>query len=353
MNTKERLKMLEQINQKYYFFYAAVFIIIIAGLKIASEIVIILLLAIFISSLLSAFLDFFERKHIPKIISYFLLTLFFVLFITLITYLINTSLNNFVKALPLYEEQIKSLILLIFSYLSAYDINMNQEEILKLLDFNYLFSFTKNIIGNLGVILSKLLLVTIGVAFILSENKLFSRKLRIIFRRDTQKLESFNLFSHNLQKYFAIKTFTSFLTGFLIYLVLLFFGIQYAILWAFIAFLFNFIPVVGSIVAAIPAVLIALLTGEIHMTLWLAFLYVFINISISNIIEPKLMGNHLNLSPMVIFFSLIFWGWVLGIVGMFLAVPITMTIKIAFESSKNTQWIGILLGNISQNKSKT
>jgi predicted PurR-regulated permease PerM len=172
----------------------------------------------------------------------------------------------------------------------------------------------------------------------------------VIFKNDTQKLVSFNLFSHNLQKYFAVKTFTSFLTGMLIYFVLLFFGIQYALLWAFVAFLFNFIPVVGSIVASLPAVLIALVSGNIEMTLWLIIIYVVINISISNILEPKFMGTHLNLSPMIIFFSLIFWGWVLGIVGMFLAVPITMTIKIAFESSENTKWIGILLSNISQEK---
>ena len=342
--------MLLQTNLKYYFFYTAVFVIVIAGLKVASEIVIILLLAIFISSLLSAFLTFLNKKRIPKLISYSFLTLLFVVFVSLITYLVNTSLASFVSALPIYEEKIKNLTLLTFSYLDTYNIKVNKDEILKLLDFNYLFTFTKDIISNLGVILSKLLLITIGVAFILSESKLFNKKLKVIFKNDTQKLVSFNLFSHNLQKYFAVKTFTSFLTGLLIYFVLLFFGIQYALLWAFVAFLFNFIPVVGSIVASLPAVLIALVSGNIEMTLWLIIIYVVINISISNILEPKFMGTHLNLSPMIIFFSLIFWGWVLGIVGMFLAVPITMTIKIAFESSENTKWIGILLSNISQEK---
>ena len=342
--------MQQATNLKYYFYYTGLFVIIIAGLKIASEIVIILLLAIFISSLLSAFLTFLTKKRIPKMISYSFLALLFVASLSLITYLINNSLTNFVASLPTYEAQIKNLTLLVFSYLDMYEINVNKNEILKLLDFNYLFTFTKQIVSNLGVILSKLLLITIGVAFILSENRLFSKKLKLIFKNDTQKLISFNLFSHNLQKYFAVKTFTSLLTGVLIYFTLLFFGIQYALLWAFVAFIFNFIPVVGSIVAAVPAVLIALVTGDIQMTLWLIVIYMVINISISNILEPKFMGNRLNLSPMIIFFSLIFWGWVLGIVGMFLAVPITMTIKIAFESSQNTQWIGILLSNISEKK---
>ncbi len=237
--------MLLQTNLKYYFFYTAVFVVVIAGLKIASEIVIILLLAIFISSLLSAFLTFLNKKRIPKLISYSFLTLLFVVFVSLITYLVNTSLASFVSALPIYEEKIKNLTLLTFSYLDTYNIKVNKDEILKLLDFNYLFTFTKDIISNLGVILSKLLLITIGVAFILSESKLFNKKLKVIFKNDTQKLVSFNLFSHNLQKYFAVKTFTSFLTGLLIYFVLLFFGIQYALFWAFVAFLFNFNNVVG------------------------------------------------------------------------------------------------------------
>ncbi|MFA7084796.1 MAG: AI-2E family transporter [Arcobacteraceae bacterium] len=342
--------MLQQSYLKSYFYYTALFVIIIAGLKVASEIVIILLLSIFISSLLSAFLVYLTKKRFPKFISYSLLGFLFFLFSFLITYLVNTSLANFVNSLPIYEEKIKQLTLFVFSQLESYNIHINKDEIIKLLDFNYLFTFSKDIISNLGVILSKLLLVTIGVAFILSETKLFNKKLKLIFKQDRKKMLSFNLFSNNLQKYFAVKTFTSFLTGLLIYIVLLFFGIQYALLWAFIAFLFNFIPVVGSIVAAVPAVIVSLVTNDIQSTLWLIIIYIIINISISNVLEPKFMGTRLNLSPMVIFFSLIFWGWVLGIVGMFLAVPITMTIKIAFESSENTKWIGLLLSNISKEK---
>ncbi len=344
--------MFMQSKLKDYFFYTAVFVIIIAGLKVASEIVIILLLSIFISSLLSAFLVFLTKKRVPMLIGYLLIGILFIATSLLIIYLINTSLFSFINNLPLYQDKINDLILLSISYLKTYDVNLNQNEILQLLDFNYLFSFAKDTISNLGVTLSKLLLITIGVAFILSESKIFNEKINVIFNNNAKKMLSFRLFSKNMQKYFTVKTFTSFLTGLFIYLALLFFDIQYALLWAFIAFLFNFIPVVGSIVAAVPAVIISLISGDVETTIWLMIVYVIINISISNILEPKFMGTHLNLSPMIIFFSLIFWGWVLGIVGMFLAVPITMTIKIAFESSENTKWIGIILSNISSIKNK-
>lgn len=338
------------INQ--VLFYFALFVIVISGLKVASEIVVILLLSIFISSILSAFLNFLRDKNIPNVISYSILLLAFTGSVFLIVYLVNTSLLDFMKSLPVYEEKIKELTLASISLLDQYGIKVNKVEILKLLNFNSLFNFTTELVGNLGAILSKILLITIGVAFILSESKLFHKKIKLIFRNDNQKLVSFNLFSHNLQRYFTVKTFTSFLTGFFIYVALLFFEIKNPILWAFVAFLFNFIPVVGSIVASLPAIVISTVAGNYEATIWLIIIYLVINIAISNVIEPKFMGKELGLSPMVIFFSLIFWGWVLGIVGMFLAVPITMTLKIALEASDHTKHLGMLLSNISNIKSK-
>ncbi len=335
-------------NLKYYFFYLSTSIIIVAGLKMASEIVVILFLAIFIASLFSALLSFLQNFKIPKIIAYFLIILVFVIIIMLITYMINSSLNSFSSNLPLYEQKIKLLISGLVDYLgSEVKVEVNKDELLKAVDMSYFFNFSTKLLGGIGTFFSKFLLVFIGVAFIISESKSFEKKLKIIFKSDKKKLQSFKLFSYNLQKYFIVKTFTSLLTGFFVYILLIFFDLNYPLLWAVLAFLFNFIPVVGSVIASIPAILLSLISTDLNVTFWLITFYVIVNISISNIIEPKLMGKELGLSPMVIFFSLIFWGWILGIVGMFLAVPITMTLKIAFESTHNTKWVGILLSNLS------
>ncbi len=205
---------------------------------------------------------------------------------------------------------------------------------------------------SISTFLSKFLLVVIGVAFILAKSKSFQTKLRVIFRNNAKKLEHFNLFSFNIQKYFVVKSFTSFLTGFIITIVLSLLGVDYPILWGVIAMLFNFIPVVGSIIASIPAILLTFMNLDLNTTIWVIVLYVIINVSISNILEPKLMGKELGLSPLVIFFSLIFWGYILGLVGMFLAVPITMTLKIAFDSNTSTHWLGILMSDLSRKKLK-
>ncbi|HID15933.1 MAG TPA: AI-2E family transporter, partial [Candidatus Atribacteria bacterium] len=122
-----------------------------------------------------------------------------------------------------------------------------------------------------------------------------------------------------------------------------FFDIPYPFLFGILAFLFNYIPVIGSIIAAIPAVFITFVTYGLEIFVYITIGYVIINNVISNVLEPKLMGDGLDLSPAVVFFSLLLWGWVFGAVGMFLAAPLTMVLKLALLSSKKTKWLGVLL----------
>ena len=116
-------------------------------------------------------------------------------------------------------------------------------------------------------------------------------------------------------------------------------------LWGIVAFLFNYIPNIGSIVAAVPAVLLALVQLGIGSALITTMVYAVVNILISTMIEPRMMGRQVGLSTLVVFLSLVFWGWVFGPVGMFLSVPLSMTAKIALESGSRTRWLAILLGN--------
>ena len=343
---------MDSINLKNYFFYFASFVVIIAGVKMASQVVVILFLAIFISSIFSTLLKVLQKKHIPRLFSYFIILLIVSGIGVMLAYVINISLNDFLTNLPTYEEKLKNTILNLLHFAQDSGIQIDKAKIMGALNFNSFFGFTTNIIGSIGTFLSKFLLVVIGVAFILAESKSFQTKLRVIFRNNAKKLEHFNLFSFNIQKYFVVKSFTSFLTGFIITIVLTLFGVDYPVLWGVIAMLFNFVPVVASIIASIPAVLLTFMNLDINTTIWVIVLYVIINISISNILEPKLMGKELGLSPLVIFFSLIFWGYILGIVGMFLAVPITMTLKIAFDSNTSTHWLGILMSDLSRKKLK-
>jgi len=335
-------------NISFYFFYLSALVVIVAGLKMAAQAVIILFLSIVIASILTPIFLGLEKRGVPRPVAFVLIlslvlgVLFFVA-----TVLVN-SFESFVHNLSVYEAKLLELATVWSDRLGEMGITVDPRLIFESLDVRTFVAMGGRAAGNFGIFLSKAVLVVIGVAFILFEAPHFGKKLELIFEGREESLANFSLFSHTIQKYFSIKTFTSMLTGVTITLALLFFDIQYAVLWGFLGFLLNFIPVIGSMLAAIPAVLLAVFYKDLSTVLWLIAIYVLINNLISNILEPKIMGDGLGLSPAVIFFSLIFWGWVLGPVGMFLAVPLTMTLKIAFDSNSRTRWVGILMSNLSK-----
>ncbi len=340
--------MRELVKIRHYFFYFSAFVIIIGGLKMASQAVIIIFLSIFISSVLSPVLDKLQKYKVPKFLAYMILVLMVLVIIFFIAFIISGSLKSFINNIPIYEIMLKNLIADSLVFLNSHGFSIETKSIIESINFGALFNFTATTAGSIGMFFSKMLLVFIGVAFILAESTNLEKKIDIIFKKNKSAKRHFKLFSDNIHKYFTIKTLTSLLTGIFITFTLIMFDIDYPILWGFLGFLLNFIPVIGSIIASIPALLLGLMHHDFATVAWLALAYLVINISISNIIEPKYMGQGLGLSAMIIFFSLIFWGWVLGPAGMFLAVPLTMTLKIAFDSNPNTEWIGILFSNLAK-----
>ena len=157
-------------------------------------------------------------------------------------------------------------------------------------------------------------------------------------------LQGFQRFTETVKSYMAIKTGVSLATGTAVTVWLIVLGVDYPLLWGMLAFLLNYVPNIGSIIAAVPAVLLALVQlGIGSAAVTLAGIMV-INIVMGSVIEPRFMGRGLGLSTLVVFLSLVFWGWVLGPVGMLLSVPLTMTVKIALDSGDDTRWIAIFLG---------
>jgi predicted PurR-regulated permease PerM len=148
----------------------------------------------------------------------------------------------------------------------------------------------------------------------------------------------------SIRRYLAIKTLTSTLTGFLAYGALMLLGVKFAPLWGLVAFLLNFVPAVGSVIAAIPAIALALIDNSPQTAALVTLCYVGINIAIGNFLEPRVMGEGMGLSPLIVVTSLVFWGWVLGPVGMVLAVPLTVIVRITLRSRPSTRWVAVLLG---------
>ena len=210
-----------------------------------------------------------------------------------------------------------------------------------------IFSFVSGTLTSLAGVLSNAFLILITVIFMLLEAATFPAKIRAMPGDSSQSLDNLDKIVATINQYMAIKTLTSLLTGVLIAAWLTFFGVDFALLWGLLAFLLNYVPNIGSILAAVPAVLLAFIQLGAGGAAWVGLGFVLVNTLIGYAIEPRFMGKGLGLSTLVVFVSLVFWGWALGPVGMLLSVPLTMTAKITLESNEETRWIAILLGTES------
>ncbi|MGC9325355.1 MAG: AI-2E family transporter, partial [Desulfomonilia bacterium] len=202
-----------------------------------------------------------------------------------------------------------------------------------------------NILSGLSSVLTNALLILFTVVFILLEVSSIPIKLQAAFSNPTSSLATFARIFSSVKRYLVLKTYISLATGVAVTIWLTILDRNYPILWGFVAFLFNYIPNIGSIIAAIPPLLLALINTGPVASLMVGLGYLVINVSFGNLIEPRVMGQGLGLSTLVVFVSLVFWGWVLGPVGMLLSVPLTMIVKITMESFESTRWIAILLGS--------
>ena len=191
--------------------------------------------------------------------------------------------------------------------------------------------------------LSSGLLILLMVVFMLLEATIFKYKVRHIFGSKSGGASQVASFSDTVKRYMLIKTGTSLATGIIATIWLMILGVDYPLLWGFLTFLFNYVPTVGSIIAAVPPALLALIQLGLVSSLLSVAGYIVINISIGSILEPRILGHGLGLSSLVVFVSLLFWGWVFGPVGMVLSVPLTMTIKIALSNSESGKWISTLM----------
>ncbi|MFV1995077.1 MAG: AI-2E family transporter, partial [Verrucomicrobiales bacterium] len=200
------------------------------------------------------------------------------------------------------------------------------------------------VIQRLASLFSKTFFVLVVMIFILTESGRFAEKISDIRGSNGPDLRRFENASRDIQRYLGIKTLISAVTGTLAGVLTWSFGLDFFLLWGLVAFIFNYIPVVGSIFAAIPAVFIALVQFGPLTSLGVMIGFLLINIILGNFIEPLLLGRRFGISTVVVILSVLFWGYVWGPVGMFLAVPLTMVVKVMLDNTEDFRWVSIAMG---------
>ena len=332
-------------NQNTPLLQFAAFIIIVAGMKASVVIVVPFLLAAFLAIICAPPLFWMQKKGIPSIIAIFILMLGVVCIQILLVTLVSSSIADFSQNIPFYQERLKVVTIESLEVLSKFGIVLEVDKIAQIFNPSHILKLVANTLNGVGGMLTNTFFVFLTFIFILLEAAGFPNKLRAIFNDKESDLGKYAEITQGVNRYLGIKTFTSLATGVIIYIWLTVQGVDFPVMWGVFAFLFNYIPNIGSIIAAVPAVLLALIQlGPLPAGI-AALGFLLVNILVGSVIEPKVMGQGIGLSVLVVFLSLAFWGWVLGPIGMLLSVPLTMAVKIALQENESTKWLSIFLGS--------
>jgi predicted PurR-regulated permease PerM len=260
---------------------------------------------------------------------------------------IGGSIKGFTAQAPKYKQNLDQVVTGVQQWIETRGLPMLPQDmgqsVRDFLEPSQAFDMIAGTLKGAAGVLSNLFLVLLTIVFILSEAAGFPAKLQAAFGH-RESSDRFANIRREVQHYLGIKSLVSLTTGSIVAAALAIIGVDFPLLWGMLAFLLNYIPTLGSILAAVPPMLLAIVQlGPFH-ALAVLLVFVTINVGLGNFIEPYFMGRRLGLSTLVVFLSLVFWGWVWGPVGMLLSVPLTMIVKIMLENTEDLAWIGVLLG---------
>lgn len=322
-------------------------IIIFAGIKAASQLIVPFLLALFLSIVLYPIVRYAAKHKVPPAFSISLIMLVIVIGFFVISSVLGASLNDFTRSLPASRGAIIDKIKVLQEYAATLNINISTEEIMTYIDPGALMNFITRLLSSFSGMMTSLFLLLMTIFFMLFEVSALPSKLNKIMKNPDAGMANIRSAIEGITRYVAIKTAISAATGLVVWIFLSWVGVKFALLWAMLAFLLNYIPNIGSIIAALAPIIQSLLFNSFYDALIVSGGFIIINIVLGNIIEPRVMGKGLGLSTLVVFLSLLFWGWLLGPIGMILSVPLTIVIKIMLENTPGSEKIAILLGNRS------
>jgi len=319
-------------------------VVVVAGIRAGRPILMPSALALFLAILSLPIMLWLQRRGIPAPLAIFLTVLVDIGIFGGIVLLASQSVADFQGRLPFYADRLQVLFNDWVDALQERGLPATEYFDEEFISPQNIMGFVQGALSQVAAFLSSAFLVTLILVFMLAEASIFPRKFRIILGEGDVELGRFSKITGEVLEYLAIKTLVSLATGVCIGMWAWIMGLDFPILLGLIGFLLNYVPTIGSVIAAIPAVLLVfLLGGGVGAAALVAFGYLVINIVFGNLIEPHLLGRRLGLSTLVVILSLMFWAWAWGPVGALLAVPLTMVVKIMLENTHDLRWVALLL----------
>ena len=320
-------------------------VIILTGIRFAADIIVPFILALFLAVIINPLVQLLVRCRVPRVLA---ISLLIVMLAIVLLASLGTSLNELARTLPQYRNYLYEPMQTIAPWLQRMGFTVSVVELNKYIDPNAVMTLVTSLLTQLSNAMSSIFLLLLTVVFMLLEVPQLPAKLQQLMSRPVEGMGAIQRAIDSVSHYLVLKTAISLITGLVVWGMLVLLDVRFAFMWGLLAFALNYIPNIGSVLAAIPPILQVLVFGGLYEALVVLAGYLIVNLVFGNILEPRIMGRGLGLSTLVVFLSLIFWGWLLGPVGMLLSVPLTIIVKIALEQTSGGQSIAFLLSDVSK-----
>ena len=334
----------------------ACLIVVLAGMKAAAGFLVPIAFAFFLSILSYPLTRWLVRLHLPRTLALGLTIALNIAVVAGLIYSAISLIGSFQQELPRYLSAVERQINQAAAWMQEQGVEGAVATAQRMFDWGGLIryltqqdvmtaigSMLGSTFGTVAAVFASMVIVFITMIFILMEAHGTNQRILAVQLAGGPDLTTLLQSVTDIQKYLGIKTLISFLTGLLAGVCCMLFGLKYPLLWAILAFVFNFIPAVGSSLASFPAIIEALVQNGWGSAIGMALSYGLINFSLDNFVQPTLLGRRFGISSLVVILSVIFWGWLWGPVGMFLAVPLTMVIKVLLDNSEEFRWISVAM----------
>ncbi len=315
-------------------------------LKAARSVLYPFILAIFISYVIEPAIGFLLKLKIPKSAVIALILLGALVLLLSIGVLIYSSGKTLAADLPRFEKRLTELAGMLEKSSGGIPLKLRVAALLEKVNLEGVASFVKAVVGPFVDLVTKLFLLFLFLAFILAGRGKGTAKLLAALgpARSAEVLWAIGNINLQVRRYLGIKTVMSLINGVTVWVVLEIFGVEFALLFGFLAFILNFIPNIGSLVAAVLRVGFAYFQfGSPWVPLWILVITVGLDTIMGSLVEPRIMGKGLGLSPLVVLFSLLFWGWLWGVPGIVMAIPLVAVVKIVCQNVPALRPIAVLM----------
>lgn len=329
-----------------YTLITAAVIVVIAGLRAAAPLFTPFAMAVFIAVVSLPAVRFLRRLRLPNSLAILGIVLLVAAVLTFFSWIVIQTAVELREELPAYVTRAQELDQTLRARLQGWGVELGPRDYSNLFNQGQMIDFAAAAAREVTAAASVFFLILLFLVFILAESVAIPGKLRQIYGPATAGLASGSVVLAQVQRYLVLKTLISLVTGIVIGTGAALIGVDFALFWGLLAFVLNYVPNIGSVIAAVPAVLVALLQLGVGPAVGLSAVYLSVNMVVGNVVDPIVIGRELRLSPLIVLMSLVFWGWVWGPVGMFLSVPLTIVVRIVLENTESLQRVAKMMGPV-------